>query len=81
MEDGRLSPMDPRESYAFFYRFPIDVTDSLWLRSGIRQEYSLVSDAAVNFVDIANIHHKFVDYKGHRIITCNWIGFNRLLLL
>ena len=33
------------------------------------------------FVDVANIRHQFVNYKGHRIITCNWIGFNCLLLL
>ena len=63
-----------------FHRFPTHATDSLWFRSGIRQEYSLVGDSAAA-VDIANICHQFVDYKGHRITTCDWIGFNRLLLL
>jgi len=31
--------------------------------------------------NVANIRQQFVDHKGHRISTCNWIGFNRLLLL
>lgn len=64
-----------------FHHFPTHTADSLWFCSRIWQEYSLVSDAAANFVDVVNNSRQFVDHKGHRIITCNRIGFNRLLLL
>ena len=64
-----------------FHHFLTHATDSLWFRSGIRQEYSLVGDTAATLVDVANIRQQFIDHKRHRIITCNWIGFNHLLLL